>query len=151
MEKARAVMLLVAHRQFQARCFELGGGFSLRDDRKIGNELAAPAKISCDLNPGELRVRLQAFHGMFKKCRGLMQVQLRFAALRNGEILKYLGLQRGAKAFDRSDAVLFRGGFELSQRAYPERFMKFQYLVRTNARDCEKLQHARGYFLSQLL
>ena len=88
---------------------------------------------------------------MFQQRRCLVQVKLRFSAVRDREILQNFRLQRSAKAFDLADAVVLRSGFKFGKRANAELLMKLQDLVGPKSRNGEQFKHAFRHFLAQLL
>jgi hypothetical protein len=74
---------------------------------------------------------------MLKQRSCLMQVQLRFAASRYGEILQDFRLERCSKTFDLADAVFLCGGLKLGKRGNTELLIESEYLIWAKARDRE--------------
>jgi hypothetical protein len=110
----------------------------LGDNGQIGDKLASPAEISCDLNARKLRMfALYLRHGMLKQRSCLMQVQLRFAVSGYGQILQDFCLERCAKAFDLAEAVFLCGGLQPGKRGDTELLIEPEYLVGPKSRDRE--------------
>src|SRR4051812_13731228 len=87
--------------------------FCLSDERKIGNKLAAPAKIATDLDArifGMLSLHRQ--YRMLKQHSRLMQMELRFAAAGDGEVLQDFRLKRGSQTLDLANAVFLCRGLK---------------------------------------
>lgn len=88
---------------------------------------------------------------MLKKCGGLVQVKLCFAASSDSQVLQDFCLKRSTEAFDWPDPICLCRRFQLSQRVHAEPLMKLQDLVGPKPRYGKQLQNSRRHFLAQLL
>src|SRR3981189_2001352 len=132
-EKVRAEMPFVSDNEIQAAGSIMlrRSGFCLSDERKIGNELAAPAKIASDLDAGIIgMLPLHRRHRMIKQRSCLMQMKLRFAAAGDGEVLQNFRLKCGSKALGLANAVFLSRLVKLVKRSDAELLIEFEYLIR---------------------
>src|SRR5256885_15462679 len=87
--------------------------------------------------------------GVLEQGGGAMQMKAVFAAPRDSQVLKDLGLQGGAKPFRLLDPVGLGPLLEFSQRSDTEVLVEPQDLLRTQARYAQEIQNAGGNFLPQ--
>src|SRR3954447_26659779 len=130
-------MLPVADNELEAGAFRLCL-LPLRDKREIGNKFAAAPEVACDFDARKVGVIvLHGLNRMLQQSGRSVQVQLRLAAARNGEVLKDLCLQGCAKAFDRANAIFLSGRFEVGERGNSEFLVELENLVRPQPRNSE--------------